>query len=822
MFGTRSRKIFADVVARKGRTLLVSAAIFIGVAGTVALFTMSDVLNRQLEQDVQEDRLAMARVTVNADSGAALDNAGYLQTLAAMPGVTRVVGAVEGQTVYFKLAETDEDFKEGKVKASAVVDEAGELVSVFGDEAPIEPLRLEMGAFPAAGANEIAVETRMADRYGLAVSDTLELRVLSPSRLPERSGATGTVETWRISGIVFDAYSGGNPAKALFARIEDATYLVGLAGFTEFGFRFTDYPTAERQIDSIVNYIATDMPYTPVETVTEDPANSSLLEGARITGSLMSTLAMTALVVSGFLVINVISSIVVEQKRQIGVMKALGATRLDNITIYTGIALLYGVLGVIPGVLVGIPVGNAAAHGLGPEMNVLLKGFQLSPRSIGLGIVMGLLVPVLASLPPVLNGTRVRILDAITDLGIDARYGGGLLARLIRRLPVPTTVRQGLSNIMLKKARMAFTILTLAVAVGAFMGIYAGFEQLKNALSLLEDHFQVEIALVPLETRDSAEITDLLASSFSDTIQSVEPGIQTGIEVEGYEPKAMPGPVQGIIAYGYDVTSDHPALVYTLEKGEKLTADTAATGLVISDRLADGMGKTVGDHVTIKVPGSTADLVIVGVAKFPFDQVWMAWETLARLAGYGQRPPMYFLATRLDNPTAGEVDDLINRMTETFAEAGIPVTASNLVQMVDNITETYTSFQMIFQMVALLIALVGALGLLITLSLSVFERQKEIGVMRSLGAQSFTIASQFITEGLVVGVLAWVAGLPLMLVLEALLIEIIGSTSLLKIEITPLAVIIGLAGITTITFVASLLPALSAARKTVSDILRYA
>ena len=822
MFGTRVRKIFADVVARKGRTLLVSAAIFIGVAGTVALFTMSDVLIRQLEHDVREDRLAMARISVNADSEAELDNAGYLQTLAALPGVTQVVGGLEGQTVYFKLTETDEDFTEGKIKASAVVNETGGLVSVFGDETPIEPLRLEAGAFPAAGANEVAVEKRMADRYGLAVGDTLYLRVLSPSRNPERQQAPGTVEAWRISGLVFDAYTGGNPAKALFARVEDARYFVGLAGFTEFAFRFVDYPTAERQIESIVYYIATDLPYTPVETVTEDPAQSSLLEGARITGSLMSTLALTALVVSGFLVINVISAIVVEQKRQIGVMKALGATRFDNITIYSGIALLYGFLGVIPGVLVGIPVGNAAAHGLGPEMNVMLDGFQLSPRSIGLGIGMGLLVPVLASLLPVFNGTRVQILDAITDLGIDAKYGGGLLAHLIKRLPVPTTVRQGLSNVTLKKARLAFTILTLAVAVGAFMGIYAGFEQLNDALGLLADHYQVEIGLMPLETRDSAEITGLLASDFSDTIVSVEPGFQTEIEFEGFQPEAMPGPVQGIIAYGYDVTRDHPALYYTLDKGEQLTPDTAGTGIVISDRLADGMGKTVGDHVIVKVPGSTAELVIVGVTKYPFDQVWLAWETLARLAGYGQRPQMYFLTTRLDHPTAAELDDLIGHITETFAGAGIPVTLINFVQTVDDITETYTSFQMIFQMVALLIALVGALGLLITLSLSVFERQKEIGVMRSLGASSFTIASQFITEGLIVGALAWVVGLPLMLGLEALLIEIVGSTSLLKIEITPAAVIIGLAGVFCITLVASLLPALSAARKTVSDILRYA
>ena len=68
-------------------------------------------------------------------------------------------------------------------------------------------------------------------------------------------------------------------------------------------------------------------------------------------------LAIMAMVVSGFLVANVISAIVLEQNRQIGVMKSLGATRWDNLLIYSGIALAYGLIGLIPGVLVGVPLG---------------------------------------------------------------------------------------------------------------------------------------------------------------------------------------------------------------------------------------------------------------------------------------------------------------------------------------------------------------------------------------------------------------------------------------------------------------------------------
>ncbi|MBZ0308909.1 MAG: ABC transporter permease, partial [Anaerolineae bacterium] len=426
MLRTRGRKIIQDVLSRKGRTLLVSAAIFVGVAGTIALFTMRESLISQQEKDIQEERLAMAKVVVNAVSGAELDHAAYLQTLQHAPGVTNVMGGIESQTVYFKRTEADSTFEEGHIQAYAVVNEGGQLMSVFGDDAPIEPLRLEAGTYPRAGMKEIAVEKRLADQYGLKVGDSLYFRVFS------------TLERWTVSGLVFDAYSGQDkPQEAIFAHVEDAASLVGLSGFTHFWFRFTDFPTADSQIDSIVNAITATMPYIPTATITEDPQNSTLLQGARITGSLMSSLAITALMVSGFLVINVISAIVIEQKRQIGVMKSLGASRMDTMLIYSGVALAYGILGVIPGVLVGIPAGNMAAKGIAPEMNIILHGFQWSAFSIGLGILLGVLVPVLASLLPVFNGTRVKILEAMTDLGIDTRYGGGILAAFIRWLPLP-------------------------------------------------------------------------------------------------------------------------------------------------------------------------------------------------------------------------------------------------------------------------------------------------------------------------------------------------------------------------------------------------
>ena len=68
---------------------------------------------------------------------------------------------------------------------------------------------------------------------------------------------------------------------------------------------------------------------------------------------------------------------------------------------------------------------------------------------------------------------------------------------------------------------------------------------------------------------------------------------------------------------------------------------------------------------------------------------------------------------------------------------------------------------MLLLTLAALIALVGAIGLAGTLSINVLERRREIGVMRAIGASGLTIASLFIGEGLILGLLAWLIAIPL-------------------------------------------------------------
>jgi ABC-type antimicrobial peptide transport system permease subunit len=956
-------------MARKGRTAMVSIAIFIGVTGTIALFSMRDILIGQLKQDIKENELMMAQVSLETKEGVQPDNVAALNLLDKQPGVTEVQGGMEDRPIYFKTSEDAADFEDGFVQAYVVLNADGtQLVDApFDAAAKIEPYRLlEGGAWPAPHANELLIERRMADEYKLKVGDTLYMRVLSPSHDPARNGQTGTVEAWRISGIVFDPY-GFSSNVSIYTRFDDGMYLAGLVGFNDIWLRFTDFGVAQDRTDVIVDLIARQTAYSPAFVETQDPAKNSLVTNAELFANLMSFLALIALIVSGFLVINVISSLVNEQKRQIGVMKSIGATRWDNFFMYSGIAFAYGVIGVTLGVIVGIPAGNFAAHALGPQLNTLIEGFRTSPGAIITGILVGLLVPVLASLIPVFNGTRVQILDAMTDLGIDANYGSGLMARIIGRLPIPITVRQGLSNVSLKKGRLTFTVITLAVAVGAFMGIFALFESLTGGIQVFFDSWNIHAGVFPSEPRDPQQVVQLIEDNFGDQIQTIQPGFFQQIEFEGYKPQVGAGGPPGIFAYGYDVNSDDPAFRFTLKEGQKLTPENAQDGIILSSLLAANMHKEVGDAVVLKVPGNSQQFTIVGIADFPIEQAWAAWDvlavlrdstidtiqsdslipvdsipleargfvkymTVAQVDGYesaaagplpgtmvmgfspivaqflqvdsgefltlGQpgilisqamaanggysvgdtlkltsltpngtaaeypivgifTPPQvmqgdaatssdfigmywkdaadldgatvttvplpggYFIKVPEKDPSSQQIDKLLKSMNNTLTNQGVPLISFNFVDLTQQISDAFLTIQAILSAVAGLIALVGALGLLTTLSMSVFERQKEIGVMRSIGAGSSTVAIQFLTEGLVVGVIAWVVGIPLMILIQYALLSITGFSETFPFQFSPTAVVIGLIGMLVVTTIASLWPSLGAARKTVSDILRY-
>lgn len=920
---TRIRKILRDVLTRKARTALVSLSIFIGVLGVVVMFTMGDLMVGTLEKDLREDQLAMIRSYVSINSPDMVDNAPLLESLNAQPEIETTIGLAL-YPIYWKT-NAAEEFEEGRIFA----------YTQSLENLPIEPNQLVKGRYPETGKNEIVVERRFADSHGVDVGDTLILRILDTGGSSE--------ETWTIVGTVFLPYQypivPGSPTfiqghMMIFSTYEDAQHIAGFKGVSLFLTRYQDFQAAEAQADTFEGVLTEQSPYVPVMTIVEDPAKNAYLLQSRSFRDVLAILALVALVVSGFLVFNVINSMVVEQRRQIGVMKSLGADNGDTLFMYTGISLIYGLIGVIPGVLLGIPLGYSATKSLEEQLNFFLENFRVSPVAVVMGIVLGLLVPLAASVLPVLNAIRVTILEAITDLGIDATYGRGWLARALDSFPLPTSIRQALRNVIQKRGRLALTIITLSLAAGAFMGIFAVLNALTTITEDIFGTFGNQISFVPNETQDVATIQSLVMDHV-DAVREIEPGGAVSVEIEGYEPQQVGGSAPVLFAMG--INPENPDIVdFNLRSGTAWEDDPQREGVVISNNIAEQTGRDTGDTLTIRTGGKTQEFEIIGVSNYPFPTIWFHWQQLARFGGLTRGAPIpnqYFTTVQLEgkdilasgvddvagqvltftegeflsageaiitenmaeswgysvgdtltltsgdqsqdftiagiftippqmmtentitdvvalywqdlaalegrrldgevvpnsfsiimdntDPTMEEVDEVIEDLNETLLAEGITANFTNWVESNEQVSQLIQTAGFLMNTAALLIAAVGAIGLFSTLSMSVFERQKEIGVMRSIGAVSSTIATQFLIEGWIVGLVAWLAGIPLSIVLFNVLVDAFNFGYAVGIEYAPATVILGLVGMLVIATLSSLWPSIAAARKTVSDILRY-
>ena len=433
---------------------------------------------------------------------------------------------------------------------------------------------------------------------------------------------------------------------------------------------------------------------------------------------------------------------------------------------------------------------------------------------------MGLAVPFVAAIVPVFLGTRVTILQAMTDVGISGNYRRSLLGRAINVVPLPTNTRQAITNVTRKKGRLALTWLTLTLAAAAFMGIFRVFASIDEKIGEIFDAFGYEIAVTPNERQDFEQVRTLILEGVVG-VEAVDPGVAVAVELEGYvNPDFETGQLQII---GFDPATD--SLDLDIKAGTAWKEDPARQGIVLSSGVANQIGKDAGDTVVLVAQGQSAELEIIGINSFAFDLGFMEWRALARLVGStnskGEPASTQLLVqmTRAD-PSVDEVDEIIDEIDEVLLSNGIVATQVNQVAVAEVIAQLIAIFGLMFSSAAIVMAAVGAIGLLSTLSMSVFERQREIGVMRSIGASSFTVAGQFLTEGMLVGMSAFIVAVPLAYLLAQGLIS--GAEITIEgIGMGTIALVIGLIGMIVITVLASLGPSLGAARRTVSAILRY-
>ena len=540
---------------------------------------------------------------------------------------------------------------------------------------------------------------------------------------------------------------------------------------------------------------------------------------------LMGILGILALFLSVFLIVNTVSALLAQQKRQIGVMKAIGARTSQIMGMYLGMVAFYGVIALAIAVPLNVVGSRALSRFMAAQFNFDLAELRVPPRAIALQVAVGLLVPVMASLYPFVANLRVTAAEAMSAFQMGkGRFGTGLIDRLLSganlwfaRRVLLRPLLLSLRNTFRSKGRLALTLITLTLASAIFVSVFNVRASLFRTIDdvLIMWNFDTIVTFAR-----PYRIEEIKQQAYG------VPGVaRADVWIQVPVRRVRPDDSESGMIYMFAPFADSElAHAPVIVQGRWLLPEDENAVVVSTNMIQEEPDIRVGDEIVLKVQGRERSWRVVGVSMgFLVPMVYTNYPYVARITGRAGQADAALVAT--------EYHDLeyVNRATTEleahFERNGLRVSQANPVATeraeADVVYGIVISLMLIM---AVLLALVGGLGLMGTMSINVLERTREIGVLRAIGAPSRGVVQVFIREGIVIGLLSWLLGSVLAFPLSQLLSDAAGvamAGAPLTFSFSMAGVWLWLVVVIMLSGLASFIPARNAARLTVREVLAY-
>ena len=848
------RVALRGLASRKLRSLLTAFAIVLGVAMVSGTFVLTDTIDSGFDTVFSESyEGADAVISPETEFGRQAAGSGgfpasVLEDVEALPSVAEAAGSVRDSA---RLIGGDgEPLGGSSVSPLALgLDPADEQFS---------PVRIVDGEWPD-GSGQIAIDRRTFDEEGLALGDAISATARGPVQEFEIVGVVelGSLESLGGATIsVFDLAT----AQELFAKedIVDQIQLAAVEGVSA---------------EALVAEVRGELPATldvqtaaaQVETESEDTS-----AGLGFLRYFLLAFAAIALFVGSFVIANTLSITIGQRTRELATVRTLGASRRQVLWSVVLEALVVGVLASIVGILLGVGLAlglNELLAAAGIELPT--SGLVLETRTIVVGLVVGIGITLLASIRPALRATRVPPIAAVREGSVlppsrFARFGlpaslaltAGAVAlllvgslgdglstaprllaiglgvillfvgialvapRLVRPLAsalgwpgtriAGAAGRLARANAMRNPARTASTASALMIGLALVTLVAILAQGLRSTfVDSVDELFVADYAVVaeggfnPL----TPEVEEALAQAPG--VEAVS-GVRSGsgrIAGEDVGVSAVPGNIAETVAIRWDEGSD------------AVPGALGEDGAFVTREFADERDLELGSQLEIETPtGETLALAVEGIWEepkggSPFGQVAVSHEAFDPV----------FPEPRNDftfvNVAGGITAD---------AEAGLETALADFpdakVQTRDEFKdESVASLSRVLNILYVLLALsvvVSLFGLVNTLVLTVFERTRELGMLRAVGMTRRQVRRMIRHESIVTALLGAVLGIAIGVFLAALVTQALGDEGFsFALPIGSLVVFV-LAAIL-VGVLAAIMPARRAARLDILEALRY-
>lgn len=728
------KKVWRDLWSNKGRTVMVILSIAVGVMALGMVASGDQLVIDQMAKSHMESNPSHGMLWV-----AGVIGEDTIRSLKSVPGVADVEGYAEAN-VRWKTS-LDGEWQDGHIIAYPDF-----------ETQKYDHLILQSGIWPSG--NFVATEGVHIDSFGVPdVGGTIYFEINERARKMTIGGTARNPFEWPLP-------FGQNAA--FYVTQEAFQKMAGFYGANRLRITLEDYSednffTAADRINEKLKKMGLSVGYSEA-LHPEEHYLQEMIDGV---GMVLTVMAAASLGLSVILVINTMNALIAQQIPQIGIMKAIGGTRRQIITLYLSAIFVYGFFSLAIAVPLGAYAGNALAQWMLYLLNVPEISFRILPEVFAIQIFVGLFTPLLAGLYPILHGVGIPAARAISQTGLGrGEYGRRLIDQVMAKIRgIPRMAALSLRNTFRRPGRVILTLLTLTISGAFFIMVYSTQYSFEQTIDSIFAGFGYEVQLSFGQYQRIDEVIPLIEAR--PNVKNAE--MWSFWTTDARTPGATgPGSEYEIFLRG--VPSNSPFFQPELTAGRMLDPrDDRA--ILLNQKVAGKMGVEVGDEIIIDIPG-TGDTrwTVVGLV---FDlngrdqnTAFTNIDVLNRAIHNVGRSAVAMVQTTsssLDVQQAVEAD-----LREFFETQGVEITYSAVsIEDREQASAQFGVLTQVLMIMTILMAVVGSFGLSGTLSINVIERRREIGVMRAVGASSRDVGFIFTGEGLMLGLTSWMLSIPI-------------------------------------------------------------
>jgi putative ABC transport system permease protein len=831
----------------KRRLLSTTISVVLGVAFMAGTMMLGDTLDSTFDDlfaDINEEVDVEVRGAELFDPGfgavrSPLDES-LVDDVAEVEGVSAAAGYV--QTQNGRLIGSDGDTLGSDQGAPT-------LLSSWIPDPGLSGLQLVEGRGPEA-EDEVAINAGAAEDGALQVGDPVE--VLSA----EGRVAYTLVGVYQIGG----RDSAGGTLTADFLP-EVAQRLAGQPGqFDTILARTGDAGTSQAQLVERVQEVVPD----GTEVVTGEQAAEELADsissGLSFFTTFLLVFAFIALAVGSFIIFNTFSILVAQRGKELALLRAIGASRRQVLASVLVEASLVGLVASVVGLVLGIGLAvgvQALLGGLG--LDLPSSGTTLRPDTIVTAILVGLAVTLLSAVIPAWRATKVPPIAALRDVaqdrsgtsvvrlviglvvvaaavasvlpafGDDPDSGaiqsvglgallllvglvilGPVMARPLAKLlgsPLPllrgTTGTLARENAARSPKRTASTAAALMIGVGlvAFITVFAS-----SARASVDA--EVNRGFLGDYVVQSSAFDLGVPLSFAEDVGDVE-GVASvaSIQQGGASVRLPDGDTANTFLGAVD--PERFLEVIDVRMAEGRLTDLEPGGIVVDRQVARNDDLGVGD--TVEVTFTTAATAELTVAAISDDPTLLGQWTITQDDWSAAVPNATDAVVFIDLEQGADADAALAVLDE-LAEPYPTIEVQDRNEFLGSIASMLNQLLNVVYGLLALSVIIALIGIANTLSLSIHERTRELGLLRAVGMSRRQLRSAVRWEAAIIALIGTVLGLVVGLLLSWVLVEALKAQGFSQYRVPggPLAVIVVV--FAALGVLASVLPARRAAR----------